>query len=307
MCTVLILVESREPANFHTGVINGFLAQQNITTIPIVAPRDVTFPWSVYDELVLHATIKTKIDAFFTIQGEQISIKTIKELKRKGIKTVCWQVDDPYILNYASNAQEQKARLREYNLVYTTNMESIQRLYPGFKIKNVKFMPFGYDPFNHKNLKLQKIYNTSFVGSAFPTRMKKYLSRVDKNTITCFGNITGHRVSHRTGNEIANQSKINLNFSDQPKNGIKCLKNRVMEIMGAGQFLLTEDFPEASQLFKIDKDLVTFSSRRELLKKIDYYLTHENERLAIAMAGCERVKRDYSYEKLIGKVMEDIL
>jgi spore maturation protein CgeB len=79
-----------------------------------------------------------------------------------------------------------------------------------------------------------------------------------------------------------------------------------MEILGAGQFLLSEDFPEAKELFEIDKELVVFNSLSELEEKIDYYLFHDKEREKIARAGYKKVKENYSYRKLLSGVLEDL-
>lgn len=310
MQTVLIVLESREPGNFHTGIINGFLMQKDLAVIPLICPRDVTFPWSVYDELILHAASRCKIDIFFSAQGEQISIETIKELKRRGIKTVCWQVDDPFILLWANNSKPHKAKLKEYSHVYTTNMESIKKHYPEIGIK-AKFLPFGFDPIYHTNLSLSKEFDISFVGSSFEHRMANYIlpmkNHLQAALFGCKHKLWSHpyRVPHLKMIEIANQTKVNLNFSDQPKNGVKCLKNRVMEIMGSGQFLLSETFPEARELFDA-KELPLFFSFEELKEKALFYLSNEKEREKIARAGYKKVKENYSYKKLLAGVLEDL-
>lgn len=313
MKTLLLAIESWERANFHRGIVNGFLSQKDLNVIVLYCPRDVKFSHNVYDELILHVINKCNVDIFFAIQGEHINVSTIRKLNQKRIKTVVWQVDDPYSLLYAKNAREHKIKLREYQYIYTTNRESILKHYPVIdtvlKIKKVKFLPFGYDPEFHQNLKSEKTYDISFVGSAFPKRIE-YILPLAKE-IELFGsshnawNNKG-RISHKMMIEVVNSSKINLNFSDQPINGVRCLKNRVMEILGAGQFLLSEDFPEAKELFEIDKELVVFNSLSELEEKIDYYLFHDKEREKIARAGYKKVKENYSYRKLLSGVLEDL-
>lgn len=304
MQTLLLIVESQEPANFHKGVVNGFLKQKDIDLIILRCPRDVSYSHAVYDEQILHILKKQKkIDIFFAIQGEMIKKETVAELNRRGVKTVVWNVDDPYILTHAPNRVEHMRRTRKYQFVYTSNFESIGKHYAGMQ-KCVKFLPFGYDPVHHRDLKLKKEFDVSFVGSAFGTRLKKYINPL-LGEIKLFGLTARSRVNHLEMIEIANKSKVNLNFSDQPANGVKCLKNRVPEIMGAGQFLLSEDFPEAKKLFTKD-ELVTFSSLEELKDKMKFYLKNDKERQKIAKAGYKKVKTEYSYEKLLRGVLEDI-
>ena len=302
---LLLLVESQEPENFHKGVINGFKKQKDLDLIILHCPRDVKYAHGIYDEQIEHIVKKHDIDIFFAIQGEQVSKNTIKELNRHGIKTVVWNVDDPYILTHASNRNIHKRRVNEYQFIYTSNLKSITKYYPAITRKEVKFLPFGFDPVYHKNLRWKKEYPVSFVGSAFDNRLKNYINPLLGN-IKLFGLTRASRVNHKRMIEIANQSYINLNFSDQPSNGVKCLKNRVPEIMGSGQFLLSEDFPEADKLFEVDKEIVLFSSLPELKDKIKFYLVNGRERQKIARAGYKKVKAEYSYEKLLKGVLEDI-
>ena len=105
---------------------------------------------------------------------------------------------------------------------------------------------------------------------------------------------------------IVNKSKINLNFSDQPSYNVSCLKNRVTEVLGCGQFLLTETFPELDSMFKVGEDLDSFSSLEELKDKIQFYLKNDNIRDKLAMQGNKAVQK-YSYKKLMSNILKDII
>ncbi|HNR64807.1 MAG TPA: glycosyltransferase, partial [Atribacterota bacterium] len=309
MKTILLVVESLEPGNLHRGLYNGFLQNsliegKEINIIPLIFPRDVNFKWTIYDEMILHTIKKFKIDFFVSIWGEQISIETLKELQRKGIKTITWQIDDPFMLteNYGI---ETRKKLPFYDVIYTTNKASIENHYKNMGLSNkVNFLPFGYDPMFHKNLNLEKQYNVSFVGSNFPTRQKLYLSKFSCNVNT-FGILPNSRITHYKMVEIVNQSKINLNFADQPVNGVRCLKNRVMEVLGCEQFLLTEIFPELEEMFKPGEDLDCFSSAEEMNSKIDFYLKNTSAREKIAKSGAEKIRK-YQYKNITSQIINNI-
>lgn len=309
MKSVLLVVESLEPANLHRGFYNGFLQNgfmenKRLNIIPLLCPRDVKFNWTIYNELILHTVNKFRVDSFFTLGGEQVSIEIFKELKKRKIKTVTWQIDDPFMLT-EDYGKETRKKLPFYDIIYTTNKASIEKHYKKLNLSNkVKFFPFGYDPMFHRNLNLQKKYNVSFVGSNFPTRQKNYLSKFYHH-VDIWGIPASRRISHCSMVEIVNQSKINLSFADQPANGVKCLKNRVIEVLGCGQFLLTETFPELEEMFIPGKELDCFSSAEEMNDKIDFYLKNDNAREKIVKAGVKKIKK-YAYRNLISGILEEI-
>lgn len=92
---------------------------------------------------------------------------------------------------------------------------------------------------------------------------------------------------------VFNHSKINLNITLRTiKTGIPL---RALDILGSGGFLLSNYQAELNEYFEDGKELVLFTSLDDCMEKIDYYLTHEDERQKIAIAGKEKVSRDFSY------------
>lgn len=97
-------------------------------------------------------------------------------------------------------------------------------------------------------------------------------------------------------------SKINLNISLK---GIeRGTPQRVMDIMGAGGFVLTSYSPETAEIFEEDKEIVMFRTPEELMEKSDYYLNHDEIRRQIAAAGHDKVISCYTYEKKMRELME---
>ena len=79
---------------------------------------------------------------------------------------------------------------------------------------------------------------------------------------------------------------------------------RIMDIMGAGGFVLTSYSPETAELFEEDKEIVMFKTPEELLEKVDFYLEHEDERELIAQAGHDKVMKSYTYQQKMEKLLE---
>lgn len=97
-------------------------------------------------------------------------------------------------------------------------------------------------------------------------------------------------------------SKINLNISLKGIEG--GTPQRVMDIMGAGGFMMTNYCAETAELFEEDKEIVMFKTPEELVEKSGYYLSHDEEREKIAKAGYEKVLNCYTYEKKLKRLME---
>lgn len=97
-------------------------------------------------------------------------------------------------------------------------------------------------------------------------------------------------------------SKINLNISLKGIEG--GTPQRIIDVLGAGGFMLTNYCGETADLFQEDKELVMFRTPEELVEKIDYYLSHDEERKKIAKAGQEKVLRSFTYEKKFRQLME---
>ena len=95
--------------------------------------------------------------------------------------------------------------------------------------------------------------------------------------------------------KIFNRSKINLNFTI--RNIRSGLPLRIWDILGSGGFLITNFQPELPMFFENGKDLVYFEDEQDLVKKVKYYLEHEDERRAIAQNAYNKVKKYHGYQQ----------
>jgi glycosyltransferase involved in cell wall biosynthesis len=74
---------------------------------------------------------------------------------------------------------------------------------------------------------------------------------------------------------------------------------RLFEAAGMGSCLLTDYKSNLSDIFDLDKELVTYQTTDEAIDKIKYLLNNETERRAIALAGQKKVLEKYSITKQI--------
>ena len=97
-------------------------------------------------------------------------------------------------------------------------------------------------------------------------------------------------------------SKININMTaPNIETGIPL---RVFDILGAGGFLLTDWREDLKDCFTIGKDLEVYDGINDLLEKTDYYLKHEDKRVAIARHGLETVQSRHDYSVRMREIFE---
>ncbi len=151
------------------------------------------------------------------------------------------------------------------------------------------------------------------------------------------------RVDHQKMLEIFSYSKINLNFSETYFYGAKekfkqlaklfvakelgsykfvghhffdnlramrgtqkkCIKGRVFEVPACGGFLMTgESDDDITPYYTPGKEIVVFKNTDDLIEKCKYYLSHNEERQAIAKAGYDRTMKDHTYLKRFEEIFQ---
>lgn len=95
-------------------------------------------------------------------------------------------------------------------------------------------------------------------------------------------------------------SKINLNiYLRTIRNGIPL---RAMDIMGAGGFLISNYQKELDELFIDGEDMVLYYNDNDLILKVDYYLSHDEERRKIAANGKKKIIDMFAYKNVWDKI-----
>lgn len=99
-------------------------------------------------------------------------------------------------------------------------------------------------------------------------------------------------------------SKINLNMTLRSiETGLPL---RVFDIMGVGGFLMSNYQKEFEELFVPEKEVVLYSSMDELIDKTRFYLTHERERLIIAMNGYKRTLAEHTMKHRAAAILKTV-
>ena len=99
-------------------------------------------------------------------------------------------------------------------------------------------------------------------------------------------------------------SKINLNIS--LRSILTGIPLRVIDILGAGGFCISNYQAELPWYFEDGKSIVWYESYEDLVDKINFYLAHDAKREEIARAGHEIVKKNFTYEILFDKIFSEV-
>ena len=96
------------------------------------------------------------------------------------------------------------------------------------------------------------------------------------------------------------RTKINLNITCRSISS--GMPMRVLDVMGCGGFLLSNYQTELAEYFVPGEEVILYESMSDLEDKVSYYLSHDDERISIAQRGCEKVRKYFSYENMLGKM-----
>ena len=101
------------------------------------------------------------------------------------------------------------------------------------------------------------------------------------------------------------RTAINLNLVNG--NAETGLNMRHFEITAAGGFMLCYDQAELADHFTPGKECAVFESEQDLLDKIQYYLSHPEERAAIARAGQKRTLAQHLYSHRLETLLKTVV
>lgn len=230
---------------------------------------------------------------------------TFQKIRKQGTLVVGWFFDDE--IRFDDYSRWWSSCL-DYCL--TTDKESVKK-YEGLGCTAIHALPVS-NPAIFRKLDLPLLYDATFVGRKFGDRgIWIEQLRARGMNVQAFGKgwSKGYVLTEQMV-KIYNASKINLCFvKSYGVNTRPQMKDKIFHVCMSGGFLLCEYIEGIEEFFEIDKEIVCFKDMEDGTAKIQYYLTHETERLAIARAGWERAQRDHTQASMLlnvfGKIEED--
>ena len=261
-----------------------------------------TFFTSHRQEKILEAQIREfKPDVLYCQSLNVPSTEFLGRMK-KYVKLIVGQVASPVVFD--------KKALGAFDLITTSFPHFVER----FKKIGIasEYFKIGFEPrVLDKLAPPQKKYNTVFVGGISKRHAEvidtfEYLSRNTDIDFWGYGSnelppdspLREKHHGEAWGIEmydILHNAKISVNrHIDAAENFANNM--RLYESTGVGTMLITDHKDNLHELFEVGKEVETYRTKEELLEKINYYLTHEEEREKIAQAGQQRTLKDHTYE-----------
>jgi len=207
-----------------------------------------------------------------------------------------------------SNAQTQCRLMMDYtDLHILLDSGNLQKLFKEHNNFIRLWAPLDFETFYPS--KEDKDIDISFLGSvgSYRSYREPILESLSKANLSIHRG-GGQRESLMSIEDYANtirRSKISLNFSGSVGESNQ-LKVRVLETMFSGSMLMETNNPETCQYFTPMVDYVPFNDAADLIEKSRYYLSHEKERVSIAMNGYKKATETYSHIQFWDIVMSKL-
>ena len=106
--------------------------------------------------------------------------------------------------------------------------------------------------------------------------------------------IKGQFIENRELHKYYSSCKILLNDHWEDMKEMDFPSNRLFDALACGTFVISDKIPSAETLF--EGTVVTYDGVDDLDKKLEYYLSHDEEREKIAERGKELVLKSHTFD-----------
>lgn len=271
-------------------------------------------------QVVLESIQERPIDILICMALAPISPRVLAELRKRGVITVLWFVEDYSRFTYWQHVAQY------FDFVFTIQKGKCIEALRAAGAGEVQYLPVACDPGVHAPLELSLEEKArwgspiSFMGAGYHNRQQLFASMADyplklwgTEWPTCrpFDRMVqegGRRLAPAEYVKVFNATDININLhSSHERDGVDpfgdFLNPRTFELAASGVFQLVDKRSLLGDAFEIGKELVTFESGADLKEKVAYYMAHPEERAAVARAGRERALRDHTYAHRIKQML----
>lgn len=268
-------------------------------------------------ELVALAATAQPDLAFFFLFEDEIPPATIRAVGSAGAcTTMNWFADDHwrfegFTRHYAP----------AFDWSITTDRDALPK-YRALGHERVLLSQWGVNRYAYRKTAEALEHEVSFVGLPHGDRWS-VIERLRKSgcEVECWGDgWPKGRIDHAGMVRLFGASAINLNLSNssslprtlrfrlgalargrwndarQARPRPSQIKGRTFEVPGSGGFLLTEAVPHLDEYFVPGREIGVFTDVDDLVDQVDHWLSHPDERSAVAEAGYRRALAEHTYD-----------
>jgi len=246
-------------------------------------------------------------DVIFTyLSGELISPEAMRKLSSFGVPMINLALNDKEsFIGKIRNGHATGMRdiCRYFDICWTSTEDALEK----YCVEGALpiYLPEGANPEIHKPYDIEKSIDVSFVGQCYGNR-PAIIKTLKEHGIhaEAFGyGWPNGPLSTEDMVRMYSKSKINLGFGGVAGHqDTFCLKGRDFEIPMSGGLYLTEYSPEIERVFEVGKEILTYRTFDELVKKVHYLLDHSDEAEVIRKAGYRRAVSEHTWEMRFEKV-----
>lgn len=209
----------------------------------------------------------------------------------------------PYAKGYLEGLMNAQMHVQGYNFIQESLSPIMEELYRALPMEP---NPDGVE--TREYLYAQYVINRKLTGLE---RLRLLTAITERHTLDLFTldpaftlpNLRNHGTADYYSEMplVFKKSRINLNISLRSiKSGMPL---RAFDIMGSGGFLLSNYQEDFLENFTPGVDFEYYESENDLLQKTEYYLTHEEERRAIAKNGHDKVAAAHTYRDRVKEML----
>jgi spore maturation protein CgeB len=293
---------------YHFDYRKNTFLEKCVFAFTYINPKFRNYVIKMRNKRLIRLMKNENIKTFLSSKGELISADTIKKLREMGVVTINWFSDLIPYFPFMENI------MKEYDYVFTPDNDDIKNYK---KSLNLYLLPYGGPYTTSKPNFRKRKHNVTFIGAISKEREEMIYELKDfKPTLWGDKKWASSKVSEFYGGEwltpqqvleLLQESKIAINIHRFAVSDGSTPNIRVFEATANGALLLTDYRRDLAKYFNIkgkNKEVIVYKDFEELKKLIKYYLTHEQERIAIAKKGWKRSFKDHTYDKRVNQMLK---
>jgi spore maturation protein CgeB len=268
-------------------------------------------------------------DLVLALNGVVLPSEQVSALRQQGIRTAVWFTDDPYYTDWTIRIAP------NYDYVFTLEISCVE-LYRRLGCPRVYHLPFAADPESFRIYPALPEFrrDISIIGTAYGNRidaidrlapvLSEYHTMISGQWWDRLKNFARLKRFIRSADWMSPEetaqwysgSKLVINLHrlagdetiNQNSQGVPALSvnPRTFEINACGTLQLCDARDDIARCYIPGREIVTYESIEELAAKIQYFMTHEDERREIALRGYRRTLGEHTYRHRLNQLLGTI-